>query len=117
MKRPRVAPIHHKEWPREQDELDLCWQTFDAAQCWGELDWSDTVRIYILPPLWRAVCANPAKYPLSFVQALVKARHREYPDWQPLLRFFDKAVKRNRAGTSFAAWADQHYQIFKEMRQ
>lgn len=70
----------------------LVWRAISEIDGFGELDWSDLVRMKVLPRLTKALRELPDAYPEALHDAVAEARGN-WGTYDRLIKFFDKAVK------------------------
>lgn len=82
--------------------LTLVWKAVNGPWEWTQLDWSEVVRIMVVPALKKMIKGHNVSPELT--RAI-----KEYDDSNeaPLYKLFDKAVRQQKEGSSFTVWANQ----------
>ena len=78
----------------KKNDLDVVWDAISRIQDWEALDWIDLVRMQAVPYLVKAISKKQDAYSMELRKAVAwAARTNGTEEFDPLLKFFDKACK------------------------
>lgn len=93
-KKAEKADVKELKAEQAKNDLNVVWNAISRIADWEALDWIDLVKMQAVPYLVKEISKKPDNYSMELRKAIAwAARTPPYNEFDPLLKYFDKACK------------------------